>query len=128
MRENLSIPLRKGARGLFATTSSEEQSIEENLRQICFVNPTERMYRIDIGVPLSAMVWDPADDVFFSIIKLYLRKQILQFEDRIQLQSIIVSREENPDDGSMAVMVDIQYKISSSGRVRSLSTGGIFTR
>lgn len=120
---HLSVPLRKGANGFFAMVS-EEDAISENLKSIFFTSPGERVFRPEIGVPLNQLVFDPADSVFESLLRLYIRLSVSQFETRVVLEDVQIAREETEDNGMrIRVSLTCRYK---SGQVRSVPVQAIF--
>ncbi len=124
--KHLSLPLRKGLKGFFATSSGNE-AIRENLEQIIFVGPLQRVFRMDIGFPLGRLVWEPVDEIFDSLLKTYIRDRVHKFETRITIKGITVERE-ILEDGSYRVNCYIQYVRNGTRKLETASVGADFSR
>jgi len=107
--KHLSVPLRKGTNGFFATVSGED-AIVENIRQIIFVGPNQRLFRNDIGSLISTLVWDPIDEIFESLMETYIRAGIDRWEPRVRVLSVVPMRELQAN-GDMRVSIFIQYRL-----------------
>lgn len=127
MSKHLSVPARKGLNGFFATVDDDD-AIQENIRQIFFVSPNERIMRNDIGVPMNSLVWELADEVFYSILKFFIRSRMKKFENRVKLLGVEVSREERDEDGGMIVSAFIQYQKLNSRQIKSMTLQAIYKK
>lgn len=124
---HISLPLRKGNKGYFATVP-RDIAIEENLRSIIFVEPGERIMRNDIGVPLRTSLWEPNDDILLSALITFIRGQISRFETRVRLISVEGNVDEDSDGQSTIVRIFVEYQILPEGRVKSITGGLILER
>ena len=63
----LSFPLRIGARG--AATSARRDHVRQQIEQVLFTDPGERVYRPEFGAGIRALIFEPNGSVLADILR-----------------------------------------------------------
>ena len=63
----LSFPLRIGARG--AATSGRRDHVRQQIEQVLFTDPGERVYRPEFGAGIRALIFEPNGSVLADILR-----------------------------------------------------------
>ena len=63
----LSFPLRIGARG--ASTSARREHVRQQIEQVLFTDPGERVFRPEFGAGIRALIFEPNDSVLADILR-----------------------------------------------------------
>lgn len=63
----LSFPLRIGAEG--ADTSAREAHVREQIEQVLFTDPGERVFRPEFGVGVRALVFEPNNSALWTVTR-----------------------------------------------------------
>lgn len=63
----LSFPLRIGAKG--ATTSARREHVREQIEQVLFTDPGERVFRPEFGAGIRALIFEPNGSVLADILR-----------------------------------------------------------
>ena len=62
----LSFPLRIGARG--AATSARREHVRQQIEQVLFTDPGERVFRPEFGAGIRALIFEPNGSVLADIL------------------------------------------------------------
>ncbi len=93
----LQYPLRKTPRGTLAQSTGVDL-IKADLIQLLLTNPGERVMLPDYGVPLRSLVFDMNDGDLERRARLMIETAIRRWEPRVELESIVVTSNFDPDD------------------------------
>ena len=110
----LSFPLRIGARG--AATSGRRDHVRQQIEQVLFTDPGERVYRPEFGAGIRALIFEPNGSVLADILRKRLTDSLadaLQGEvDPTTLQVDVHPEEEK-------LFVVISYALATVGQSES---------
>jgi uncharacterized protein len=110
----LSFPLRIGARG--AATSARREHVREQIEQVLFTDPGERVFRPEFGAGIRALIFEPNGSVLADILRKRLTDSLadaLQGEvDPKTLQVDVRAEEEK-------LFVVISYALATVGQSES---------
>lgn len=81
------------ASGGVAKTANSNK-LKENLKQIILTEVGERVMRRDYGGGVWQLVNDPNNDALRAIVQHQVSKTIAQWEPRVVLQEVVVSRDQ----------------------------------
>lgn len=112
----LAFPLRVNSTGNVALVSRERE-IEESIALILGTAPGERPLRPEFGCAIHDYVFAPADATTAGEIADEVRRALLRWEPRIEVDDVIVSPD--PDDQSL-LFVDVGYRIRHTNDPRNL--------
>lgn len=63
----MSFPLRIGAHG--AAVSSRNAHVREQIEQVLFTNPGERVFRAEFGVGVKRLIFEPNSSALWEIVR-----------------------------------------------------------
>ena len=89
------------------TILKNERAINNSLRNLVMIAPTEVPFRSDIGSKVSTYLFDLIDEGTAGLLTLEIERTIRYNEPRVRIQDVIV--DPRPDENGF--MVTIIYKI-----------------
>lgn len=110
----LSFPLRIGAKG--AVTSARREHVREQIEQVLFTDPGERVFRPEFGAGIRALIFEPNGSVLADILRKRLTDSLgdaLRGEVDPKTLQIEVSAEEEK------LFVVISYALATIGHTES---------
>ena len=110
----LSFPLRIGARG--AATSGRRDHVRQQIEQVLFTDPGERVYRPEFGAGIRALIFEPNGSVLADILRKRLTDSLadaLQGEVDPKTLQVDVHPEEEK------LFVAISYALATIGQSES---------
>ena len=114
--KGLAFPMKVDTSGGLALVARERE-VEEAIRVILATAPGERPMRPDFGCGIHDFVFSPADATTAGRISYEVKRSLIRFEPRIDLQDVVVSAD--PGDASI-LYVDVQYSLRGTYDRRNL--------
>ena len=115
-------PFEIGADG--AVTSDRVQHVREQIEQVLFTIPGERVFRPDFGAGVRRLVFEPNNAALAAVTEKRLRfslEEALRGEVEPKMLQIEVTR---PDDQSETLTISIGYRLSTIGEADKVVIGG----
>jgi phage baseplate assembly protein W len=110
----LSFPLRIGASG--AATSSRRAHVREQIEQVLFTDPGERVFRPEFGAGIRAVIFEPNDSVLSELLRKRLADSLADaLRGEVDPKSLQV--ELNRDEERLLVV--ISYALATVGQSES---------
>src|SRR2546423_3313846 len=103
-------PLRTDATAGIALVRGDRE-IQESIRLILGTAPGERPMRPEFGCAIHDYVFAPADGATVSAIGYEVRRSLLRWEPRIDVDDVDVTRDE---DDPTTMYIDVQYSVRGS--------------
>ena len=115
----MKFPFRIGASG--AETSNRAAHIREQIEQILFTTPGERVFRPDFGAGVRRLIFEPNDKVLSSLLLRRLRSSLEPaLQGEVDPQSLEINVQ--PDAGEQAQLnVEISYALVAIGQRDSIT-------
>jgi len=110
-----SIPFRTDPASGGVAYESGPEKLKENIIHILLTGVGERVMRRDYGGGIRQLVHDPNNDALRAIVQHQIAKSIGQWEPRVLLQSVTVTRQNG------TLVAEIQYVIRRTQEPQSLS-------
>lgn len=103
-----------------AVTSLRAPHVREQIEQVLFTNPGERVFRPEFGVGLRRLIFEPNTAALWEITKKRLLASLteaLQGEvDPRTLQVTVSGFDENSGVASESLIIHISYELAAIGR------------
>jgi hypothetical protein len=96
--------------------SANQNKIEESIRIILGTQYGERVMRPTFGCNLRSLVFAPNNSSTAALAKHYVQDGLLQWEPRIQLQSVTVTN----DNSQARLLIEILYRIKATLQTESM--------
>ena len=94
---------------------SEVQDIEQSLTILFSTRPGERVMRLDYGSALDDLVFEPANTGLITYIKDLIKKAILYYEPRVDLQNVEVASDPNELlEGRVLIVLDLVVRTTNT--------------
>ena len=106
---------------------SAEADIQESLYILLSTNPGERVMQPSYGCGLKSQVFEEIDESAVTVIIDLIKRAILFFEPRIQVEHIDVDTENEEDRLSGLVRINIIYTIRSTNNRQNMVYPFYFT-
>ncbi|MEM7369913.1 MAG: GPW/gp25 family protein [Bacteroidota bacterium] len=87
---------------------SEEEDIKESLRILLSTHPGERILREDYGMSMEDLIFEPVTTNLLTYIEELIRRSILFYEPRINLEKINILQDELLEG---KVKIELQYTV-----------------
>ena len=98
--------------------SSDEESVQEVIRNILLTKPGERLMRKDFGAGLMDFIHQPNNQTTRSLMANVVKKSIEHWESRVVVENVEVL----PVQGSLTVVqILIRYQMRFTGAVNQLN-------
>lgn len=110
----LKFPLSKNSSGIPAA-STDEDLIQESLKQILMTVPGERVMRPQFGSNILGLVFENNTEILEHYLDLEIRSAISKFEPRVVMRNITVERKEEE------LIITIYYVIVATSAQASVS-------
>ena len=107
----LAFPLRIGATG--ARTSTRARHVREQIEQVLFTNPNERVFRPEFGAGVKKLIFEPNASALWEVTRKRLMSSLaeaLQGEVDPRTLEVNVRGEEEK------LIIDIAYNLAAIGR------------
>ncbi len=114
--QGMAYPLHVNPRGELALAKGEED-IHQAILIILQTRPGERVRRPEFGCGVQDVIFEPRTAATKELLAYNVRKALVQWEPRIELQRVNVQDDPGIDGG---VLVEIKYTIKSSYDERSI--------
>ncbi len=105
----VAFPVVEGLGGFF-TRSEGAEAIMSSLKQLLLTNKGERVMRAEFGTNLRKAVFEPFDNELKMSLENDIRRAILEYEPRIDLNNLIISWDE-ASPGYNQIYVRLNYSI-----------------
>jgi phage baseplate assembly protein W len=115
-------PFEIGSEG--AVTSDRAQHVREQIEQVLFTIPGERVFRPDFGAGVRRLVFEPNNAALATVTEKRLRfslEEAVRGEVEPKMLQIEVTR---PDDQSETIVISIGYRLSTTGEADKVVIGG----
>lgn len=110
----LKFPFRIDANG--PRTSSRSEHVREQIEQLLFTGPKERVYRPEFGVGIRRLVFEPNNAALWNITHKQLVSSLAEaLHGEVDPRTLEVSKEH--DDGKLIIL--ISYKLAAINRQES---------
>jgi len=107
----MSFPLRIGAGG--AATSTRAAHVREQIEQVLFTDPGERVFRPEFGAGVRAIIFEPNGSVLAEILRKRLTDSLAEaLQGEVDPQTLRV--EVRPDEEKL--LVEISYALATIGQ------------
>jgi uncharacterized protein len=93
------------------TRQSGTRLVKNDILQLLYTNPGERVYRPDYGVGITMYAFDMNDDATMADLQTRIRNQMAQYETRVSIDSLDIQKDANNANQMKVMMVCslIQY-------------------
>lgn len=105
-------PVQFEPQGRGAALVEDELDIEQSLRILLSTNPGERVMQPKYGCGLKAMVFREMNNATMVEIKTLIKKAVLFFEPRIELESVDVEPKGDAREGHLKIVLN--YRVIST--------------
>ena len=109
----MSAPYR-GSGGI--ALARHEADIEQAVRIILATARGERRMRPTFGCDIHTLVYAPANEATFSLMRFYVEEALTMWEPRIEVRQVLIAPD--PNDGRVDIMVS--YEVRATKDERSL--------
>jgi len=110
----LSFPLRIGARG--AATSGRRDHVRQQIEQVLFTDPGERVYRPEFGAGIRALIFEPNGSVLADILRKRLTDSLADaLQGEVDPKTLQV--DVHPEEEKLFVV--ISYALATVGQSES---------
>ncbi len=106
----MSFPMRIGADG--AAVSRRRPHVREQIEQVLFTNPGERVFRPDFGVGVRALVFEPNNQPLVELTKKRLSASLAEaLAGEVEPKSLAIEVEAREEQ----LLVTISYSLATIG-------------
>ena len=110
----LSFPLRIGARG--AATSGRRDHVRQQIEQVLFTDPGERVFRPEFGAGIRALIFEPNGSVLADILRKRLTDSLADaLQGEVDPKTLQV--DVHPEEEKLFVV--ISYALATVGQSES---------
>lgn len=95
--------------------ASDIKDIEQSLTILLTTRPGERVMRPDFGCSLEDLLFEPINESLLTYVRNLIKRSILYYEPRIQLNEIEILEDENLLEGRLRISIDITVR-TTNGR------------
>ena len=96
--------------GKFKSITKYLELIDQNLRNIIFTNPGERVMLLDFGVGIKKFLFEPNTEVTNNQLKAKIMQQVKRYMPYIEIDDVLIRSVENK------IFVTIRYLIIHDSR------------
>jgi phage baseplate assembly protein W len=127
--ETLSFPLRIGTQG--ALTSRRNEHVRQQIEQVLFTNPGERVFRAEFGGGLQRMVFEPNVAALWEVTQRRLASSLAEaLQGEVDPRSLRVEIDgRDPDTGAVGgtATIVVSYRLATIGQQQRLEIplGGV---
>lgn len=124
----MTFPQRINARGFIEFTDDIRALVRYSIYQILGTNLNERFMEPEFGSRLKELLFEPIDEIFISLARVYTVQAIARWEPRVDLNDVTVTLD--PDGGKATIYLsylivnrDVQESLAVS--IPRLVKGGV---
>lgn len=93
-----------------------ETSVKQSIKNIVLTDRYERLYQPNFGGNIKAFLFEQMDNFTTNQIREYIKQTILNFEDRVENVSVIVT----PDYDKNTYKVNIYFSLINTSNISSM--------
>jgi len=115
----LAFPFRLDPGG--AATSTRSEHVRQLIEQVLFTTPPERVFRLDFGAGVKALVFEPNASLLSEIVRKRLTSSLAEaLRGEVDPKTLLVDVGPDPDHDER-LLVTIQYQLAALGTSERLS-------
>ena len=104
-----------------AATCTRSRHVKDQIQQVLFTDPGERVFRPEFGAGLRRLVFEPNNQALATIIDKRLHNSLRPaLEGEVDMKSLEINVEQDPAHPAR-VLITIQYRLVAIGRNETYS-------
>ena len=113
----MAFPFRVGAGGV--ATSGRIQHVREQIEQVLYTNPGERVFRPDFGAGIHALVFEPNTALLAEVTRKRLMASLTEaLQGEVDPRTLKIDVQPNLNDEGETVIVVISYTLATIGQTQ----------